>query len=89
MRCKYKVSRGGNIGVCKREAKDGTLYCTQHREMIGGQMQEMVDKEMYNTFYRGVPEVGICCFCAEKCNPFSQSCGKCARNMSIAASGWR
>jgi hypothetical protein len=26
--------------------------------------------------------VGTCCFCAGDCNPMSQSCGRCARNMT-------
>lgn len=25
--------------------------------------------------------VGMCCFCKERCNPLSQSCGRCARNL--------
>ena len=26
-------------------------------------------------------EVGKCCFCLEECNPASQSCGRCARQL--------
>ena len=30
---------------------------------------------------------GICCFCANVCNPLSQSCGYCSRGISEAAIG--
>lgn len=32
-------------------------------------------------------EYGKCCFCKKKCNPLSQSCGKCAREMTMASFG--
>ena len=28
-------------------------------------------------------EYSICCLCGEKCNPSSQSCGRCARSISL------
>ena len=31
---------------------------------------------------------GVCCFCKGECNPASQSCGRCARNMTMNAMGW-
>ena len=28
-------------------------------------------------------EYGLCCFCGNRCNPCSQSCGRCARSVSM------
>lgn len=33
-------------------------------------------------------EVGRCCFCGDDCNPDSQSCGGCARDMVMTSMGW-
>ena len=35
------------------------------------------------------PEYSICCFCDEHCNPCSQSCGRCAREMTMKMLGWK
>ena len=34
------------------------------------------------------PLYGVCCFCQGGCNPCSQSCGKCARIMTMKALGF-
>lgn len=34
-------------------------------------------------------EVGQCCFCQGECNPCSQSCGRCARDMTMQMLGWK
>lgn len=31
---------------------------------------------------------GVCCFCEEDCNPLSQSCGRCVRNLTCYTLGW-
>lgn len=33
-------------------------------------------------------EIGKCCFCGDECNPDSQSCGSCARDMTMMSMGW-
>lgn len=33
-------------------------------------------------------EVGTCYVCGFECNPSSQCCGICARNMTMSALGW-
>lgn len=33
-------------------------------------------------------DVGICYICKENCNPSSQTCGRCARNLTMDALGW-
>lgn len=33
-------------------------------------------------------EYGTCCFCNEYCNPLSQSCGRCSRNITGFELGW-
>ena len=33
-------------------------------------------------------EYGKCCFCNGPCNPQSQSCGSCARDVTGYALGW-
>ena len=36
-----------------------------------------------------IPEIGRCCFCQGECNPCSQSCGRCARDMTMQMLGWK
>lgn len=33
-------------------------------------------------------DVGICYLCGYECNPCSQTCGVCARNMTMSVLGW-
>lgn len=35
----------------------------------------------YCSKHYNIMTIGICCFCNEKCNPMSQCCGRCARNL--------
>lgn len=41
-----------------------------------------MSKKEENTQYNEL-EVGQCCFCGDECNPLSQSCGTCARSMTM------
>lgn len=34
-------------------------------------------------------KLGICCFCGNECNQCSQSCGRCARDMTMAMIGMK
>lgn len=33
-------------------------------------------------------DIGICCFCGQECNPYSQTCGRCARALTGFSLGW-
>ena len=39
----------------------------------------------YNSFNF---DIGICYECKEECNPCSQLCGRCARQLTMSALGW-
>jgi len=39
----------------------------------------------YSQNYEGI---GTCYMCGFECNPCSQTCGMCARNMTMSALGW-
>lgn len=43
----------------------------------------------YKHYQPSFPEYGKCCFCQGECNPCSQSCGRCARNMTMEMLGWK
>lgn len=41
------------------------------------------------THHKNDFEYGICCFCENQCNPHSQSCGKCARDITMIMMVWK
>ena len=52
----------------------------QHKQCkLKKQRQKPEPKEYHD------PEYGVCCFCNGECNPCSQSCGICARVMTMRA----
>jgi len=43
----------------------------------------------YKHFQPSVIENGQCCFCQGECNPCSQACGRCARDLTMQILGWK
>jgi len=34
-------------------------------------------------------DIGICCYCNGECNPHSQACGECSRNVTMFSIGMK
>jgi len=47
------------------------------------------DGKCYQHYRPMMANVGICCVCHGDCNPCSQACGRCARDMTMQALGWK
>lgn len=71
MRCNQQIynAKTYKFRKCRRNCKSGSLYCFQHTEHID---------------HEDDPDVGTCCFCGGECNPSSQACGRCPREIG----GW-
>lgn len=48
-----------------------------------------LDNKCRKHFHPSLQEVGKCCFCQGDCNPCSQACGRCARDMTMQMLGWK
>ena len=70
-RCQYFI----DDFKCKH-IKSSIKYCSQHKKII-----ETTAKNIYDN---GKIDIGICCMCKYECNPYSQVCGTCARQISAA-----
>lgn len=77
---------------CKRIVKDTGTYCKQHTDKIKYTLQRsdsclstVSDKSIASTVSCNYDdfEIGKCCFCNNDCNPCSQTCGRCARNLTF------
>lgn len=60
---------------CKRNIYLNKM-CKQHYHI---QLYQMIKLSELNS---------LCCFCGNECNPCSQSCGKCAREITMKSLGW-
>lgn len=66
---KQRCSKYVSNRRCKRNVVVGNDRCYQHKNEI------VID----NT----IDDTNKCCFCEEECNLHSQSCGRCARMLSL------
>jgi hypothetical protein len=74
-RCKHKVNAKNISGrvykrKCYRRANYPSKYCKQHFQIKERRMERLLS------------EIGICYRCKEDCNPASQVCGRCARQLT-------
>lgn len=67
------------------------LYYVKLKFMIysEGTTTFRMNKEEITESRESSPEYGECCFCGEPCNPCSQSCGRCAREITMESIGWK
>jgi hypothetical protein len=79
-RCIYKIS-DSKPHRCKNHIHKN-FYCKIHYDIINN--VNLVDNKTDTT-----DEYGTCCFCGDYCNPCSQSCGRCAREITMQAIGWK
>ena len=83
-RCQSQVTdkQTGKKRKCKKFVPEESInnekkFCTIH-QLKYTEEQSYSDTE-YSSDYNF--DVGECCFCGCECNPLSQSCGACPRNM--------
>ncbi len=83
-RCQYIVvdKKTKRDRKCKRNALNGDDYCEQHKSPAE-ETSEETNVEETNVEEFDFPEFGVCCFCEGGCNPLSQCCGRCARQLSM------
>lgn len=91
-RCQYQIIDS------KRKCKNHIYsdhYCKVHYDIINKQQHDQsistIEIDTVNDETNDInneSEYGTCCFCGEYCNPCSQSCGRCARQMTMKMSGW-
>jgi hypothetical protein len=67
--------------------KKFTVYC-KHKTIKGRRCRRRILKGksyccVHNKALFDTLNIGICCFCGNECNPCSQSCGRCARQLSF------
>lgn len=89
-RCQYQIIDS------KRRCKNHIyhdLYCKVHYDIVNKEQHHnaLLPTIEINTVddINHEPEYSICCFCGEHCNPCSQSCGRCAREMTMKMLGWK
>jgi len=91
--CKHLVTdrSTGRIRNCRQRSNNND-YCYKHQPIIQNNNAKVQQKDAFlEDFVQHFQEdfnVGKCCFCNNDCNPMSQSCGRCARQVTGYALGW-
>lgn len=72
-KCRNKISHIGNTN----ELPYCYIHLTQYRKQLARA------NELLNEVMRAYPLASCCCVCRSPCNPASQTCGRCARNLTM------
>ena len=77
---------------CKNQRTEGEDKCKTHLEKVSPEPvvkeeSQAEESQAEESFFADWEE-GTCCFCGDACNPMSQSCGYCARRLTMRAMGW-
>ena len=72
----------------KKYYEKGVLIC---QDCENGNKDEVKDevKDKIKDEDDTEDEYGTCCLCGDYCNPMSQSCGRCARDLTMTAIGMK
>ena len=65
---------------CKRKVNN--IYCFQHSDRIIKNKHNKQYKQNTKNDELKDWTIGTCYFCHDECNPCSQTCGSCARNLT-------
>lgn len=74
---KYNINQQMKFGHCHHQIIDKTSH--KKRNCKNKTKYHFCKKHQQDSSYND--EYSICCLCGDKCNPCSQSCGKCARRL--------
>lgn len=85
---KPKRCQGKNTNTqrCKRKTTD--VFCYQHKRVKLNPPETVTDEMLKREIEEIKQEEGICYNCGEDCNPCSQMCGRCMRELSLRRLGW-
>jgi hypothetical protein len=78
---------GKNINYMRCKRKTTEEFCYQHKR-IKLTPPEVTDEMVKQEIAELKDEQGICYNCSEECNPCSQLCGRCMRQLNLRRLGW-